>query len=301
MQMADESAPRATPAVPKVQGFYDEHSKTVSYVIYGEPGGACAVIDPVLDFDPHAGHTNPATVDRLVEFIRGEDLTVEWILETHIHHDHLSGAHAMKQQLGGRIVIGAHAPRVAEVIRRVYNLPGDTGADAFDRLLGDGETFGIGGIEASVFYTPGHTIDSVSYRIGNAVFVGDVMFMPDFGTGRCNFHGGDAHALYRSIRRLLALPPETRMFTCHDYRPGGRAAAWETTVAAQRAENVHAHDGVDEEAFVRLRTERDQGLDAPALLLPSLQVNIRGGRMPEHEANGTVYLKIPVDIPGDAV
>ena len=286
---------------PQVQAFYDERSKTVSYIVHSGRGSACVVIDPVLDFDPSSGHTNEATVEKLSGFVREQDLTVEWILETHIHHDHLSGAAALKHRVGGRIGIGEHCREVVEVIRRAYNLQPGIGDGAFDSLFRDDEIFSFGGTEIRVLYTPGHTADSVSYLIGDAVFVGDALFMPDFGTGRCNFHGGDARALYRSIRRLLALPDRTRMFVCHDYCPGGRPVAWETTVAAQRTENVHVRDGVDEDSFVALRTERDKGLGAPLLLLPSLQVNIRGGRLPAAEDNGMIYLKLPVNIAGNAI
>jgi len=286
---------------PQVNAFYDERSKTLSYIVHGGHGTACAVIDPVLDFDPVSGHTDFGTVERLVEFIGSLDLTVEWILETHIHHDHLSGAHALREKVGGQLGIGEHFTQVADIIRHGYNLPPDVCSGVFDHMFRDDEVFSVGGYAARVVYTPGHTVDSVSYMIGDAVFVGDALFMPDFGTGRCNFHGGDARVLYRSIQRLLALAPQTRMFVCHDYCPGGRSAAWETTVADQKASNIHVHDGVTEEEFVELRNQRDRTLGAPLLLLPCLQVNIRGGRLPSPEGNGIVYLKIPVDMPPGAV
>ncbi len=286
---------------PQVHALYDERSKTLSYIVHGGRGTECAVIDPVLDFDPASGHTNQASVDCVVDLIRSLDLTVAWILETHIHHDHLSGTDALRERLGGRTGIGEHFKAVADIVRNGYNLPADVCNGVFDHTFRDGEIFSVGDLAGTVIYTPGHTVDSVSYLIGNAVFVGDALFMPDFGTGRCNFHGGDARLLYRSIQRLLALPPDTRMFVCHDYCPGGRPAAWETTVADQKASNIHIHDGVSEEEFVELRNRRDQTLNAPQLLLPCLQVNIRGGRLPPAEDNGIVYLKIPVNMPPGSV
>ena len=280
-----------------VEGFFDQRSNTISYIVYRGRGSACAVLDPVLDFDPRSGHTNEATVDLLIDFIRRHELRLEWILETHIHHDHLSGAGTLKGRIGGRLGIGEHARSVVDVVRRTYNLTPEVSAFPFDHLFSDGETFHIGELTSAVIYTPGHTTDSISYRIGDAVFVGDVLFMPDYGTGRCDFYGGDAAALYRSVQSLLALPADTRVFVCHDYCPGGRAPAWETTIRQQRTQNVHLRNGTTEEAFIRLRGERDRGLAAPVLLLPSLQVNIRGGRLPPPEANGTTYLKLPVNVP----
>lgn len=270
---------------PKVQGFHDPNTGTVSYVVHGGPGTPCAIIDPVTDFDPGWGQVGTKSAERLIDFVRASRLTVEWVLETHLHHDHLTAASVLRDMLGGRLGAGAGFPAVAAVME---------------------ETFDIGALGAEVLCTPGHTADSVSYRIGDAVFVGDVLLMPDAGTGRCNFHGGDAHALYASIRRLLALPQETRVFVCHDYAPGGRAPAWEATVAQHKEHNVHlcgtraAHEGEQGE-FVARRTERDRTLGAPALLLPALQVNAAGGRLPPSAPNGRAYLRLPVNFPRGAL
>ncbi|WGF91104.1 MBL fold metallo-hydrolase [Marinivivus vitaminiproducens] len=284
-------------AAPRVHAFYDGRSAALTYVVYGDQGGACAVIDPVLDYDPNTGRIDAVTIDNVLRFVETNDFRVEWILETHIHHDHLSGAAALKERVGGSLGIGEHYVAVADIVRDVYNLPCDPGEGAFDRLFRDGEAFPVGNFTAAVLHTPGHTAESVSYRIGDAVFIGDVLFMPDSGCGRCDFRGGNAHALHRSIRRLMALSPSTRIFVGHDYRPGGRAVAWETTVLDQKAGNTFACADVTEKEFVLRRMERDNGLDAPALLLPSLQVNIRGGRLPPPEANGAIYLKTPINLP----
>lgn len=283
---------------PTVQAFFDPATWTISYVVYEKPGSACAVVDSVLDYDPKSGRTRTASADRLAAFVREQRLDVAWILETHAHADHLSAAHYLRQLLGGRIAIGGNITRVQEVFKGIFHLEPEFRADGhqFDHLFQDEETFRIGALAAQALAVPGHTPACVAYRIGDAVFVGDTMFMPDVGTARCDFPGGDAHALYRSVRRLLALPPETRLFMCHDYPPPGREAAWQSTVAAQRSGNIHVHDGVDEESFVRMRTARDATLEMPALILPSVQVNIRAGAMPPREENGVAYLKIPVDL-----
>lgn len=282
---------------PQIHPFFDDATNTVSYVVYDQPGGHCAVIDPVLDYEPHAGRTRTDSADRVADFVRAEGLTVQWILETHAHADHLSAAHYLRAQLGGRIAIGAAITQVQAVFRGVFHLePGfQPDGHQFDHLMADGETFSIGTLQARALSVPGHTPACMAYQVGDAVFVGDTLFMPDVGTARCDFPGGDAHTLYQSVRKLLALPGDTRLFMCHDYPPGGRAPAWETTVAAQRADNIHVHDGVSEAEFVALRTTRDATLDMPRLILPSVQVNIRAGAMPPAEANGVTYLKIPVN------
>jgi glyoxylase-like metal-dependent hydrolase (beta-lactamase superfamily II) len=270
----------------------------VSYVVYEKPGSACAVIDAVLDYDPKSGRTGTASADRLAAFVRENGLRVEWILETHAHADHLSAAHYLRKSLGGRIAIGARIKQVQEVFKGIFHLEPGFRADGhqFDRLLDDGESFAIGALTARALAVPGHTPACMAYQVGDAVFVGDTLFMPDVGTARCDFPGGDAPTLYRSVRKLLSLPPETRLFMCHDYPPGDREPVWETTVGEERAGNIHIHDGVSEEEFVRMRTARDATLEMPVLILPSVQVNIRAGAMPPKEDNGIAYLKIPVDV-----
>lgn len=284
---------------PQIEAFYDAVTGTVSYVVYDRPQGRGAIIDSVLDYDPKAGRTTTGSADRILQFVRAKELTIDWLLETHAHADHLSAAQYLKAECGGRIAIGAQITTVQKVFRDVFNIERGFLPDGsqFDHLFADGERFRIGELEASVIYVPGHTPADVAYHIGDAVFVGDTLFMPDVGTARCDFPGGDAHELYRSIRRLLSLPPETRLFMCHDYPPegGARGPAWETTVAEQRARNIHVHDGVSEEEFVALRTARDKTLEMPTLILPSVQVNIRAGHMPPAEDNGLRYLKIPIN------
>ncbi|MFN3416704.1 MAG: MBL fold metallo-hydrolase [Caldimonas sp.] len=282
---------------PNVQAFFDPVTGTVSYVVFDRPGGHAAVVDSVLDYDPKSGRTRTTSADRVIGFVRAQGLTVQWILETHAHADHLSAAPYLRRELGGRIAIGAAITRVQDVFKRIFNLEPEFRADGaqFDHLLHDGEAFRIGELQATAMSVPGHTPACMAYQVGDAVFVGDTLFMPDVGTARCDFPGGDAHALYRSVRRLLSLPPATRLFMCHDYPPEGREPAWECTVADQRARNIHIHDGVSEDAFVEMRTKRDATLEMPTLILPSVQVNIRAGEMPPPEANGVSYLKIPVN------
>ena len=282
---------------PTVQAFFDPATWTVSYVVYEQPGSAAAIVDSVLDYDPKSGRTRTTSADRLIAFVREQNLTVEWILETHAHADHLSAAPYLKKQLGGKIAIGGDIKTVQDVFKRVFHLePGfRTDGSQFDHLFADGETFAIGNLQAQAIATPGHTPACMAYQIGDSVFVGDTLFMPDVGTARCDFPGGSAPTLYRSIRKLLALPPETRLFMCHDYPPAGREPTWETTVAAQRASNIHVRDGIAEQDFVAMRTKRDATLEMPVLILPSVQVNIRAGEMPPPEANGVSYLKIPVN------
>lgn len=282
---------------PHVQAFFDPATWTVSYVVYDAPGGHCALVDSVLDYDPKSGRTRTASADRLIGFVRAQSLTVDWILETHAHADHLSAAPYLRQTLGGKIGIGGQITRVQQVFKGIFHLEPGFVVDGsqFDHLFQDGETFAIGALQAQVLAVPGHTPACAAYQVGDAVFVGDTLFMPDVGTARCDFPGGDAHTLYRSIRRLLSLPPETRLFMCHDYPPNGREVRWTCTVADQRAQNIHVHDGITEDAFVEMRTRRDATLEMPVLILPSVQVNIRAGALPPPEANGVSYLKIPVN------
>ncbi len=280
-----------------IEAFYDAVTGTISYVVFDKAGGHAAIIDPVLDYDPKSGRTKTASADRLVEFVRNHSLTLEWILETHAHADHLSAAQYLKEKLGGKVAIGERIRQVQGVFRQLFHFESSFQADGkqFDHLFEDGEVFQIGTLNARAVFVPGHTPADMAYQVGDAVFVGDTLFMPDVGTARCDFPGGDAHALYRSIRNLLSLPQETRLFMCHDYPPAGRSAAWQTTVAEQRERNIHVRDGVDEEEFVDMRQKRDAGLEMPLLILPSVQVNVRAGAMPPPESNGISYLKIPVN------
>jgi glyoxylase-like metal-dependent hydrolase (beta-lactamase superfamily II) len=276
---------------PIIQPFFDPATGTVTYVVHD--GAAAAIIDSVLDYEPKAARTDTRSAERVIEFVRARRLRVEWILETHAHADHLSAAPYVRAHLGGRVAIGERIGEVQAIFREVFNLEKEL--PAFDRLLADGERFAIGALQVEALHVPGHTPADMAYRIGDAVFVGDTLFMPDVGTARADFPGGDARTLYRSIRRLLALPPETRIFVCHDYPPKGREPRWETTVVAQRAANIHVHDRVSEAEFVAMRTARDRTLEMPTLILPSIQVNIRAGELPLQEANGRSYLKIPLN------
>lgn len=281
---------------PKIQAYFDEATHTVSYLVADPNTRYAAVIDPVLDYDPATGKVSTQSAERILQDIKNEGLTLQWVLETHAHADHLSAAPFFKKHSGAHIVIGEHIVDVQEIFSKVFNLDdiSCTGRE-FDNLVRDGETFMLGNMKVSVLHTPGHTPACVSYRIGDAVFVGDTLFMPDYGTARADFPGGDARRLYRSIQKLLALPPETRLYLCHDYKaPGRDEYAWETTVADQLANNVHLRDGVTEDEFVAMREARDATLPAPQLLLPSIQVNIRAGRLPPAEDNGVSYLKMPV-------
>ena len=282
---------------PIVQAFLDTDSETFSYVVYDHEGGHAAVIDPVLDYDPKSGRTRHDGAQRLVDFVRLKSLTVDWILETHAHADHLSAAPFVKSEVGGKIAIGERIVDVQKIFRDVFNLEKQFLVDGsqFDKLFAEGETFTVGELEGEVIYTPGHTPADMSWRIGDAVFVGDTLFMPDVGTARCDFPGGNAHTLYQSIQCLLAMPDETRLFMCHDYPNGQREHRYETTVGEQKAHNIHVHKGVTEAQFVAMREARDKTLEMPRLILPSIQLNIRAGQMPPPEDNGTVYFKIPVD------
>jgi len=282
---------------PTVKGFFDPATWTVSYVVYAAPRSACAIVDSVLDFDPKSGRTSTASADRLIHFVRENNLDVEWILETHAHADHLSAAPYLKRALGGKIAIGEHIRTVQSVFKPIFNLEPAFRLDGsqFDHLFRHGEIFRIGDLAGRAVHVPGHTPADMAYLIGDAAFVGDTLFMPDVGTARCDFPGGSAQTLYRSVRTLLSLPAETRLFMCHDYPPEGREPHWETTVAQQRAANIHVHDGISEDAFVEMRTRRDRTLAMPNLILPSIQVNIRAGELPPPEDNGTRYLKLPLN------
>ncbi len=290
----------AQPAMPTTQAFFDPATWTVTYVVADTQAGRAAIIDPVLDYDPKSGHTSTASADKVLAFVHEQGLQVDWILETHAHADHLSAAHYLKEQVGGRIAIGDHIRTVQSTFKAIFNLESSFPPDGsqFDHLFADGETFMIGNIEATALLVPGHTPADMAYRVGDSLFVGDTLFMPDVGTARADFPGGDAHMLYRSIRRLLALPPETRVYVCHDYPPDSREPKWQTTVGEQAAKNIHVHDGVSEDDFVAMRAARDATLGMPTLILPSIQVNIRAGEMPPAEANGVSYLKIPINALG---
>lgn len=281
----------------QVKAFFDPATWTVSYVVFDAPGGHCALVDSVLDYDPKSGRTRTDSADQLIAFVREQNLTVDWILETHAHADHLSAAPYLRKHLGGKIAIGGKITQVQNVFKGIFHLEPEfaTNGSQFDHLFEDGDTFAIGTLQAQALSVPGHTPACMAYQVGDAVFVGDTLFMPDVGTARCDFPGGNAHTLYQSVRKLLSLPPETRLFMCHDYPPEGREAQWECTVADQRARNIHVHDGVSEAAFVAMRTKRDAGLAMPVLILPSVQVNIRAGELPPPEANGVSYLKIPLN------
>lgn len=281
----------------QIQAFFDEATGTVSYVVYDHEGGHCAVVDSVLNYDPKAGRTSARSADELLAFADQKRLTVQWILETHAHADHLSAAHYVRSKVGGKIAIGAGITQVQEVFKGIFHLEPEFRPDGsqFDHLFGNAEVFAIGSLSAQALAVPGHTPACMAYQVGDAVFVGDTLFMPDVGTARCDFPGGSAQALYQSVHKLLDLPAHTRLFMCHDYPPDGRAPAWQSTVADQRAHNIHVHDGVTQEEFVALRTRRDATLEMPVLILPSVQVNIRAGALPPAEANGTAYLKIPLN------
>ena len=283
---------------PVVASFFDEATFTVSHVVRDPDSPACAIVDSVLDFDAPSGRTADDSARHLVDYVGDHGLHVDWLLETHAHADHLSAAPLLQARVGGRLAIGAHIKTVQEVFGKIFNAGTRFARDGsqFDQLFGDGDRFRIGGLEAVALHVPGHTPACMAYVIGDAVFPGDTLFMPDYGTARCDFPGGDAATLYRSIHRLLALPDAARVFLCHDYKaPGRDAFAWETTIGAQRAGNVHVRDGVTEAAFVAMREARDATLPMPKLILPSVQVNMRGGHLPEPEDNGVRYLKLPVD------
>ncbi|MFP5401310.1 MAG: MBL fold metallo-hydrolase [Gammaproteobacteria bacterium] len=280
-----------------IRSFFDAATSTVTHVVSDPATARAAIIDSVLDYDPRSGRTARASADAVIAYLRDAGLQVDWLLETHAHADHLSAAPYLKQQLGGKIAIGAHIRQVQGVFKDIFNAKDmSTDGTEFDHLFEDGERFRIGELEVEVMHTPGHTPACLSYLVGQDAFVGDTLFMPDYGTARCDFPGGDAATLFRSIRKLLSLPPETRLHLCHDYPPDDRAPVWETTVAEQRAKNIHVHDGVAEADFVAMRTARDRTLAMPTLILPAIQVNVRAGRLPPAEDNGVHYLKIPIDL-----
>ena len=284
-------------AKPLVQGLFDADTWTVTYVVYEQPGSACAIIDSVLDYDPKSGRTRTTHADKVIDFVRSQNLQVAWILETHAHADHLSAAPYLKAQLGGKTAIGAHITGVQKVFKGIFNLEPEFAVDGsqFDHLLADGEVLPLGALAIQVLSVPGHTPACMAYQVGDAVFVGDTLFMPDVGSARCDFPGGDAKALFASVQKILRLPPETRLFMCHDYPPAGRSVQFETTVAQQRAGNIHLKDGISEADFVRMRSTRDATLTMPVLILPAVQINIRAGEMPPADANGVAYLKIPLN------
>ncbi len=282
---------------PDVKAFFHIPTFTVSYVVSDPSSSKAIIIDSALDYDNSSGRTATTAADEIINYIKAQNLDVEWILETHVHADHLTAAPYLQEKLGGTIGIGGVVKTVQSTFKKVFNCGDDVAEDGsqFQHLFKDGETVEVGGMTLEVLATPGHTPACITYKIGDAVFVGYSLFMPDFGTARCDFPGGDARTLYRSIQKIFAYPPETRLFMCHDYGPNGRDFAWETTVAEQRAENIHIHDGISEEEFVKMRTERDATLSMPVLILPSIQVNMRAGHFPEAESNGVSYLKVPLN------
>ena len=281
----------------EIRSFFDAATNTVTHVVSDPATARAAIIDSVLDYDPRSGRTSRTSADAVIAYVRDAELQVDWLLETHAHADHLSAAPYLKQQLGGKIGIGAHIRQVQGVFKDIFNAKDmNTYGAEFDLLFEDGEHFRIGELEVEVMHTPGHTPACLTYIVGQDAFVGDTLFMPDYGTARCDFPGGDAATLFRSIRKLLSLPPETRLHLCHDYPPDDRAPVWETTVAEQRAKNIHVHEGVAEADFVAMRTARDRTLAMPTLILPAIQVNVRAGNLPPAEDNGVHYLKIPIDL-----
>ena len=283
---------------PQVQAFFDPATYTYSYVVTDPGSKRCAIIDSVLDYDPASGRTSHNSADRLIQYVKDHQLQVDWLLETHVHADHLSAAPYLKRELGGQLAIGENITVVQNTFGKLFNAGTEFATDGrqFDHLFKDGDSFMLGAIEARAIHTPGHTPACMTYLIGDAGFVGDTLFMPDYGTARCDFPGGDAHTLFQSIRKLFALPDATRLFMCHDYKaPGRDDYLFETTVAEQREHNVHVHEGIGEADFVAMRSARDATLGMPTLILPSVQVNMRGGQLPPAEDNGTRYLKIPLD------
>ena len=280
-----------------IKAFFDPATWTVSYVVYDEKGGHCAIIDPVLDYDPKSGRTKTVSADKLVMFVREHHLKVDWLLETHAHADHLSAAGYLKDRIGGKTAIGEQIPLVQRSFKKLFNLGSEFSVDGshFDHLITDGEVLEIGKIAIKAISVPGHTPADMAYQVNDGVFVGDALFMPDVGTARADFPGGDAHQLYRSIQKILSFPPDTKLFMCHDYPPAGRSPQWESRVSEEKLHNIHVKEGVTEDAFVAMRTKRDATLEAPVLMLPAVQANIRAGRLPEPESNGISYFKIPIN------
>lgn len=287
----------STPQNPHVHGIFDPATWTVTYVVHAGRGTPAAIIDSVLDYDPKSGRTKTESADKVIEYVRANALQVEWILETHAHADHLSAAPYLRQTLGGKIGIGSQITHVQKIFKGIFNLEPEfqTDGSQFNVLLKNEEVFTIGDLNAQVISVPGHTPACVAYKVGDAVFVGDTLFMPDVGTARCDFPGGDAETLYDSVSKLLSLPPETRLFVCHDYPPTDRPIAFQTTVAEQRAKNIHVHEGISKAQFVEMRKKRDATLEMPVLILPAVQINIRAGHLPPKESNGTAYVKIPIN------
>jgi glyoxylase-like metal-dependent hydrolase (beta-lactamase superfamily II) len=292
-----ETYPINTRVKPEVTGFFDPETSTISYVVKDPQSNACAVIDSVMDIDYAAGRISYQSADKIIDFIQRNDLKVEWLIETHAHADHLSAAPYIQEKLGGKLGIGENIKIVQEVFGKIFNEGTRFQRDGsqFDKLFTDGDTYQIGTMTAFAMHTPGHTPACMTHVIGDAAFVGDTLFMPDGGTARADFPGGDAHQLFRSIKKVLELPPETRLFMCHDYGPNGRDIRWETTVAEERANNIHVCDGVTEAEFVAMRTARDATLEMPKLIIPSIQVNIRAGKLPEPDDSGKRFLKVPVN------
>ena len=282
---------------PNVHAFFDPDTWSLTYIVQDPNSGSCAIVDPVLDYEAASGQTTTESADEVVAKVEAENLTVEWILETHVHADHLSAAPYLQKRLGGKIGIGAHITEVQNIFGNLFNAEPEfhRNGSQFSQLFADGDTFAIGGLTVTAMHTPGHTPACMTYHIGDSLFVGDTLFMPDFGTARCDFPGGNARALYQSIQRLFTLPPETRIFMCHDYMPNGREMRYESTVGEQKKFNIHLHDGISEEEFVTMRSAKDKTLSMPALMLPSVQVNMRAGELPPPEDNGIRYLKIPLD------
>ncbi|QWD34285.1 MBL fold metallo-hydrolase [Polynucleobacter paneuropaeus] len=283
--------------IPVVKGFFDRDTWTVTYVVYEKPTSSCIIIDSVLSYDPKSGRTHTKMADEVIEFIKKNELKTEWILETHAHADHVTAAPYLRSELGGKVAIGDHISVVQSVFKDIFNLENSFPVDGsqFDRLLKDGEEIHFGKLSFKALFVPGHTPACMAYQVGDAIFVGDTMFMPDVGTARCDFPGGDAHVLYQSMKKILSFPPQTRLFMCHDYPPNGRPVQFETTVADEKKFNIHMHDGITEEQFIEMRKKRDATLEMPVLILPAIQVNIRAGEFPAKESNGVAYLKIPLN------
>lgn len=282
---------------PLIKDFFDPDTWTYTYVVYEDDGSPCVIIDSVLNYDPKSGRTSTKSADEVIAFVKEHQLQVSWILETHAHADHLTAAPYLQSHLGGKLVIGDHIINVQTVFKGVFNLDDRFKADGaqFDYLLKEGESLAFGNLSLKALFVPGHTPACMAYEIGDAIFVGDTLFMPDVGTARCDFPGGDAKTLYRSIQKILSYPGQTKLYMCHDYPPNNRPATGMTTVADEKANNIHVHDGVTEDQFVQMRTARDKTLEMPTLILPSIQVNIRAGHFPEPDANGVAYLKIPLN------
>lgn len=284
--------------LPKVKSFFDNATSTITHVVYEDEGEECAIIDSVMDFNPKSGRTSTVSADRIIDFVRANDLKAQWLLETHAHADHISAAPYLRKSLGGSIGIGKNIQKVQSVFKEVFNLGADFNINGkqFDYLFSDDEIFHIGSLEVKAIHVPGHTPADMAYIVeGSMVFIGDTLFMPDVGTARCDFPGGDARTLYKSVHKLFNMPSDTRLFMCHDYPPSDRQPVWETTVGEQRKKNIQINDSISEEQFVKMRSVRDATLEMPTLILPSIQINIRAGELPNAENNGISYLKIPLN------